>query len=375
MPLAKKAETLAQTPDEKENPMEGIPIRPKSNRASKQLTDAPLSTSPPDTPQSEEPTSAASASIRAFTDFDQFAYMRTDTPPMEKQPTPHGPGPPGGIARKPVPAQPNRKPPPPPIDMARRTPSQKLQTNGTNHSSMKGPLSPRPPPSPRPTAKETEQRLHYDRVKTIFRPLEDYIIASFGDYRCLNSSFSTIRPTPGRARSESNIVTPPPEPATDYSPSPIDLSQLDAKTLLLGDIGENSTWWTGRLDRNQSDKFKRKRVGAGSKRSTSSRSPNINWHGLDQWYDLVHTAGEGWAGKVDRLKSDAPGFSKERVQGLSNADDIEHDLAEARDHTIRTLFKVTENVLKRPGRQLKEPRGSSLLAHHTRQSIAIPVVE
>jgi E3 ubiquitin-protein ligase HECTD2 len=189
----------------------------------------------------------------------------------------------------------------------------------------------------------------------IFRPLEDYIIASFGDYTCLNSAFSTIRPAPGRTRSESNIVTPPPEPAGEYQPSPIDLSQLDAKTLLLGDIGENSTWWTGKLDRNKSDKLKRKRVGEGAKKGISSRSPNINWTDVHRWYDSVNAAGEDWRSKIDRVKSDSPGFSKERLQGASNIDDIEDDLLEARQHTVRTLLKITETALKRPGRLLKEP--------------------
>ena len=202
-----------------------------------------------------------------------------------------------------------------------------------------------------------EQRRRYDRVKTIFRPLEDYIVASYGDYRCLNSSFSTARPThPGRAQSESNIVTPPPEPADDLKLSPIDLSQIDGKTLLLGDIGENSTWWTGKLGRNTSDKaFKRKRIGEGSKRTVSSKSPNINWTDVNKWYELVHTAGDDWQTKMHLLKGDAPGFALERLEGFTNIEDIEDDLVEAREHTIRALLKVTENVLKRPSRPLNEP--------------------
>ncbi|KAK3684600.1 putative E3 ubiquitin-protein ligase [Vermiconidia calcicola] len=350
----KKPETPLQTPAEKENPLNGVPIRPRTKDSSpKDLTDAPLAASPPDTPQLDETLSAV---IRDFTDLDAFAYLRSTTPPIEQQSAPHGPGPPAAsVQRKPVPAKPTRRPPPPPIDLANRTPSQKLHPNG--NAAPQGDPSSRPLPSPRLTTAEVEQRRWYDRVKTIFRPLEDYIIASFGDFKCLNSSFSTIRSAPlGRTRSDGNIVTPPPEPVCDHQPSPVDLSQLDAKTLLLGDIGENSTWWTGKLDRNQSDKeFKRKRIGEGSRRAISSKSPNVNWTDVSRWYGLIHTAGANWHDKVERVKSDVPGSSKERLQGFANADDIDDDLLEARQHVIRTLFKVTENVLKRPERLLKEP--------------------
>lgn len=349
----KRTETPLQTPDEKEDPMESIPISPKKARVtSKELTDAPLSSSPPDPPPATS-TSTTSAAIRDFTDFDQFAYMRSDTPPIERQPIPHGPGPPTSIPRKPVPEQPTRKPPPPPVDTTKRTPSQRLGTNGSLMPS--GLKSPKPPPSPRPKTGELESRRRYDRVKTIFRPLEDYIVASFGDYRCLNSAFSTVRPAPARTRSESNIATPPQEAPGEPSLSPAGLSQLDAKTLLLGDIGENGTWWTGKLDRNKSDKMRQKKGGDGSKRSISSRSPNILWYDLFRWYALVHSAGESWQDKVDRIKLDAPGSSLDEIEGLSNIDDINDDLLEARQHAIRALFKVTENVLKRPGRTIKEP--------------------
>ena len=356
-PSVRKPESPLQTPEEKENPMHALSIRPRQETpAATQLVDAPVSSSPPDTPQHDGAVLPASAAIRDFTDFEQFAYTREDTPPpFESQPTPHGPGPPSSVQRKPVPAKPTRKPPPPPMDIANRTPSHKLHPNGNLTPHGEPPL--RPPLSPRPTTYELEQRKRYDRAKTIFRPLEEYIVASFGDHKCLNASFSTIRPLPpGRTRSESNIVTPPPEPVCDRQPSPIDLSQLDAKTLLLGDIGENSTWWTGKLDRNRSDKaFKRKKVGEGAKRAISSKSPNISWTDVNKWYELVHHAGETWQARVDRVKCDVPGFSKERLEGFHNIDDIEDDLNEAREHAIRTVLKVTENVLKRPSRPLKEP--------------------
>lgn len=354
----KKPESPAQTPEEKENPLNAVPIRPRQpSQGVKQLVDAPMSCSPPDTPEPAEATVTASANIRDFSDFDLFAYHRTDTPPpAASQAGPRGPGPPASVPRKPVPAQPIRKPPPPPLNATNRAASQRFP--GQN-----GELSPKPQLSPRPTPHESDQRRRYDRVKTIFRPLEEYVAASFGDYRCLNNSFSTLRPAhTGRARSESNIVTPPPEPIGGSHPSPIDLSQLDAKTLLLGDIGENSTWWTGRLDRNQSDKAsKQKKGGDSQRRPVSSKSPNINWAELDSWYSLLHNAGEGWQSRIPRLKTDAVGTSKEKLEGFSNMEEIDDDLAEGREHAIRTVLKITENVLKRPSRPLTEPEDARFL--------------
>lgn len=209
----------------------------------------PLSASPPDIPKpSEVNDPSPSAAIRDFADFDLFAGTRLDTPaPTGSSSTPaSGTSMPPPIARKPVPSHPTRKPPPPPIDAARSMPPPPLRQSSAPTISVNGERPPRPQQSPRLTPEELEQRKRYDRVKTIFRPLEDYMVATFGDYECLNSSFSTIRPTvSGRTKSESHIVTPPPEPMDDkFSPSPVNMfSELDAKMLLLGDIGENGSWW------------------------------------------------------------------------------------------------------------------------------------
>ena len=356
-PLGRKPISPLQTPEERENPMNALPIRlPRQGTpTAKQLVDAPLSTSPPDTPQLDENSATPSAAIRDISDID-LAYTRKDAPSANVKPTPHGPGPPASIQRKPVPAKPDRKPPPPPpMSLANRRPSQNLHPSGTQLQHPE--FASRAPLSPRLNAQELEHRRRYDRVKTIFRPLEDYVVASFGEYRSLNSSFSTSARGPrGRTCSESNITTPPPELACEDKPSPVDLAQLDAKTLLLGDIGENGMWWTGKLQRNESDKgYKRRKVGEGSRRTISSKAPNINWAELSKFYDLIHTAGEDWQTKVDRLKSDASDFTKEKLEGFANIDDIEDDLAEAREHAIRALLKVTENLLKRPTRPLREP--------------------
>ena len=332
------------------------------NKPATLLEDAPLSTSPPDAP--ELSCSAPSAVIRDFDDFDLFAGTRLDTPPRGSSSTPAtGSQAKPSLPRKPVPSQPTRKPPPPPLssDAARRMPPPpSVRQSSAPSIAVNGERQSRPQQSPRLTPEEIEQRKRYDRVKTIFRPLEDYMVATFGDYQCLNSSFSTMRPTPqGRTKSESHIVTPPPEPMDDkFMPSPVNMfSELDAKMLLLGDIGENGSWWAAeRGDKDQPDRmFRNRKGGSGSSKPVSSKSPNINWKQLSTWYQTVHSAGETWRQKVDVLLPTASGVSKAGIEGAANLVEIEEDLAEAREHAIRALLKITENLLKRPTRPLQEP--------------------
>lgn len=339
-----------------------IPIRPqREHRGSTQLVDPPVSTSPPESPITNS--FNHDGTVKSFADFDLFAHDRVDNPPPSTQPLVSGPGPPlsSSVPRKPVPQQPPRRPPPAPIAVGSRTSS---RLNGNSGPGRIEDGSSRPMHSPRLTAEEAEQRKRYDRVKTIFRPLEDYISSHFGDFQCLNTSFSTVRPErTGRTKSESNIVTPPPEPAEGVAPSPINaFNELDAKTLLLGDIGENGSWWTGRVDRVDADKaLKRKKIGSGSAKPVSSKSPNINWAHAAAWYSLVHSAGLGWQRKVERLNTELASAVSEHLEGTANADDIEEELAEARDHAVRALLKVTENLLKRPSKLLKEPEDMRFL--------------
>lgn len=176
----------------------------------------------------------------------------------------------------PTPTKPTRRPPPPPMaTSSRRASHHRLHVIG-NLAPDSLP-SPGLATSPKMTTEELEHRKHQYRVKTLFRPLEDYIVTNFGDFHCLNASFSTLRPVvTGRARSESNIVTPPPELRDDFHPSPMEgLSGLDAKTLLIGDIGENGSWWTGKVDRKRFD-IKRKKVGEAPRKTVTSKTSNIH---------------------------------------------------------------------------------------------------
>ncbi|KAI5359652.1 Putative HECT domain-containing protein [Septoria linicola] len=302
------------------------------------------------------------ATIRDQVDFKQFGGSRIDTPPDQHLSASNGTESAKVHPRKPVPipTRPSRKPPPPPVQMPGRRPSHNLlpPPNGQlTPNAWTG--SPRAQQSPRLTAEETEQRREYDRIKAVFRPLEDYLVASFGDLRCLNSSFSTSRPhMDARARSESEIKTPVGEHAVpDWNASPMDgLSELDAKTLLLGDIGENGTWWTGRLASKEAEKAtRRKKVGEGPRRAVSSKSPNISWTEVSSWYDAVHSAGEDWKAKRAQMASETKQGDENEVRSNEADEEIEDDLADAREHAIRTLLKITENMLKRPTRPLKEP--------------------
>ncbi|KAI7155704.1 HECT-domain-containing protein [Hortaea werneckii] len=403
----------------------GIPIK-QPKKGSQQLTDAPVSSSPPDKPEHEDLLSTKhSATIKDFKDIDFFSYMRDDTPPPYEQVTMQGSdstpgaasvhrGPPptatnipfestDPLARRPVPAKPTRKPPPPPVHISQQNSSQRLSpTNGgmSRGNSQQGPSSPLRPTqtSPRlPPTQEMWERQRYERTKAIFRPLEDYLLASYGTFEGLNTSFSTVRSSTrqpastlalpiehemsrlkARTRSESCIKTPPrPEPPSDFAfgndgaqqqhESPFDgFQELDAKTLMLGELGENSSWWTGKVDRMLSaDKAtKRKQVGASGgagekdrekereRKPVNSKSPNVAWDELERFYDMVYYAGENWREYKARVTQEG---SAEGLEGDRNVEEIEEDLSEAREHAVRALFKMTENLLKRPGRQLNEP--------------------
>ena len=332
-----------------------VPIKARAEGgAGKQLVDPPLSSSPPDAPKPVR----YSATITDLRELDPFGYMRIDTPPPNRpQPNVQGPvlSKPPSTPSQAGPSRVSRKPPPAPLDVSKRAPSQSLRPQGS--SLPNGMPSPRPQMSPRHPPVELKERQRYERVKTIFRPLEDYIVAAFGDHETLNTAFSTTRPAmQGRARSESSIKTPPPEPVAEAATHTLnEVSELDPKMLLLGDLGENSSWWVGKLDRVRSDKqVLRKKGGEGLRKAVSSKSPNINWPNVSKWYHAVTWAGLEWQSKVEQIKADDDRFDKSRVIGPENVIDIDEDLEEARQHAIRTLFKVTENILKRPTQPLRE---------------------
>jgi E3 ubiquitin-protein ligase HECTD2 len=101
--------------------------------------------------------------------------------------------------------------------------------------------------------------------------------------------------------------------------------------------------------------LKNRKGGSGSSKPVSSKSPNINWSQLALWYELVHTAGNNWRHKMDTLVPSTSTTGKGSLEGSANLVEIDEDLAEAREHAVRALLKLTENLLKRPTRPLQEP--------------------
>ncbi|PGH03110.1 E3 ubiquitin-protein ligase HECTD2 [Blastomyces parvus] len=237
-----------------------------------------------------------------------------------------------------------------------------------------------------------ENRLGASRSASIFRPLENYLMASFNGCDTINSSFSTVRRHRPRMASEGN--QPSTNLPTDTTSTPLatpPIFQLDAKTLLLGDVVENGSWWSGNRAHGarSSDEYGRDKTFETASGLTSSKTPRINWSELVEWYQEIIHAGESWVEKWEKMKpdeTDTPG--KLALAQLWHATDVsllDQEIAESRRHTQITLLKVTENLLQRPRRPLKRPDdirfllillenpllySSSLLAHPRSASIS-----
>jgi len=197
-------------------------------------------------------------------------------------------------------------------------------------------------------------------AKNIFKPLEDYIIASFGSFECINSSFSTLRPSIApRTQSEGvrrNVTAPLAERSARKE---TDLSEMDAKTLLIGDFAENGSWWTGnRSDLRSPERSRTHRVGEASNDTTdivTLRSPRVEWTDVNEWYHLVINAGKLWRKKLDELLNTDSHVPQLQIPSESVMDNIGDLIMESQFHAQRVLLKAIESLLKRPGRPLKEP--------------------
>ncbi|KAL2007818.1 hypothetical protein VTN00DRAFT_7800 [Thermoascus crustaceus] len=211
-----------------------------------------------------------------------------------------------------------------------------------------------------------ESKSQSESHPSIFRPLEEYIISSFKGCDCLNNSFVAARYRP-RAVSES---TPPRNLDQNTIPNPFlapSTFEPDAKTLRLGDIGENSSWWTGDRPHRHDARFvqARDRSPDPSRATVTQRSPRIDWAELAEWYRLIMVAGESWIEKwLAMVPDDMRGeeiSSKSKRWDSAEMTIIERDITESRIHAQRTLLKATENLLKRPRRPLKKPEDTRFL--------------
>ncbi|GAB7354999.1 hypothetical protein MBLNU459_g5609t3 [Dothideomycetes sp. NU459] len=314
--------------------------------------DARTATITPVTP-TDALTGLHSATIKDAADFEWFPMSMTFPARSSSSPVKPTFSPIAPISTSPkkdlsgvasIPPLPSRKPPLPPDQLSspsRATPPLPNYRAGSKVN---------------PELSASQQQ--YERVKTIFKPLEDYLRASYGDYECLNSSFSTLRPrATRRTHSDSVITNPPPEPADGAWPSPKEsLSQLDGKTLLLGDFAENGYWWTGRIDRSRHSNLNKTKEPANErKRTTTSKTAHIDWDELQQFYQVVHTAGEEWREKLDNVKLAEHAAIVDILKAPTTSKTIDEELSQAREHTKRALLKITENLLKRPSRPLTDP--------------------
>ncbi|KAJ9221117.1 hypothetical protein DTO169C6_6503 [Paecilomyces variotii] len=238
-----------------------------------------------------------------------------------------------------------------------------------NRSSSDIPAVPGRDRSPRGaghSANETSPRGPSDNRPLIFRPLEDYIISCFRGCECLSNSFYTARSysqttheaLAQRVKTEQN---PTPNPLPDPA-----MFEPDAKTLLLGDVAENSTWWLGqRVRRGEVNDAKRDRSPDPPRHSVSPRTPRIDWADLAEWYRTVLSAGESWHEKWSMMtlgdtNTDRRSSGSKRWDTIE-LDVIEREITEARLHAQRTLLKATESVLKRPRQPLKTPEDTRFL--------------
>lgn len=196
-------------------------------------------------------------------------------------------------------------------------------------------------------------------AKNIFKPLEDHITTSFGSFDCINNSFSTVRPSMApRAKSEGTKQIM----STQINERPLrddsQLSEMDAKTLLLGTFAENGSWWTGSRPELRSPGKSRTYRGDGSHdhaEIVTVKTPRIEWLELNEWYHIVLNPSKSWRSKLDEVLSADVDASRLHKPSEIELREMEECLMEAESHAQRVLLKSVESLLKRPSRPLTEP--------------------
>ncbi|EZG07761.1 hypothetical protein H106_03031 [Trichophyton rubrum CBS 735.88] len=199
---------------------------------------------------------------------------------------------------------------------------------------------------------------------TVFRALEQYITTCFDGCDTLNKSFITGRTRYHRAASEGSQPSVG-RKASVSSATPEDhhVSNLDEKTILLGNFAENGSWWaeSRRSPRSQSPNNGRSSNSYGTKASlTNSKSPRINWPELLEWYHLVIHAGDSWNSMV----LDLPDMGEQNAsptKDLANLAQLNEVIMESRFIVRKTLLRATEKLLQRPKRPLIRPDDTRFL--------------
>ncbi|KAK6504707.1 putative E3 ubiquitin-protein ligase [Arthrobotrys musiformis] len=167
-----------------------------------------------------------------------------------------------------------------------------------------------------------EQRALTERM---FRPLEEYIIRSFSSWTTIESSF---------------LKTGPDELG--------DLSKLSGSP-------DKSSSTMDRAMRRQREKLR-------------LQSPWIDWKQVADFYEAISSAGDHIAAEMFHLEEassrnlrDEENGGNKRPFTREEAEDLEADIDEARDHLERVLLKAVEHLLKRPGKPLQTPEDSKTL--------------
>ncbi|KAL6234119.1 hypothetical protein BDW75DRAFT_213277, partial [Aspergillus navahoensis] len=241
---------------------------------------------------------------------------------------------------------------------------EKAGGGGTVSGSSSYPKTPYPPvPPPKDTrnapnfAKSRERSRAHDTGKKekhpyIFRELEDYIISGLKGCDTLNVSFNSAhhvsRAMPEKGHPGCDVEQNPRQAQVDT------VVELDAKTLLVGDLVENSSWWM--VDEDATGVPSHSQYKHRATKIVSSRSPRINWIDVDRWYQLILTAGTTWVEKWSVMKvPEEEDRARAEAWLMADLSMIEKEFTDSRAHLHSTLLKATESLLKRPRRPLKKP--------------------
>jgi len=230
---------------------------------------------------------------------------------------------------------------------------------------------PAPPPHPPPVdvkrnASSPIQQSIQDSSRSIFRPLENYLIACFTRVECLNRAFLAHKsPQFHRAASDSNAIEACKHSRFDQA-AENSCPEMDAKTLLLGDFAENGMWWTGRgqFDQHRSQSDAAQTRDGGLEERAAAKSSRINSTEVHEWYRVILSTGRAWRNRLQELQREQVTYGRRPVSNTFSAEEIQEielDVFEARAHVQRTLLKASENILRRPGRPLRTPEDSRFL--------------
>lgn len=279
-------------------------------------------------------------------------------------------------------ASPVRQPPLPSIQREVRPPPMRVGSSSDKHAHMNKAQT-----SHILVAEDPIDRSNYEIAKKCFSPLEDHINSSYRNAECLNASFIAGRISyAGRARSEGFVSSPrKTRPAAPMPTASEGFSELDPKTLLLADVAENGSWWTGRPQRLQQSPERASETKCVLESAQSYiinyRSARIGWYDVSRWYDMVCNVDRSLQTVWEKFLEGTTAQKLERsVQKSEKWNQVEPELKRIRHHFRRVLLKATEDLLKRPGYPLRDPDNTRFLLillanpllHASDLSIAVP---